>query len=319
MAKRNFNKEISELKERGEFENGFYNDQRLNDLNEVITLIKTQSKNTRTDEVYKYLPIASVACIESFSRATIKTLLDKGGIYFDNLEKLIQQNNLKLDFEVLSNLQKKQYTIGEFVSHILPCNNINDLNKNISILLGYDFLSALKKHKPKIAGEFDYDSYYHFKKNYDSIAKSIIKTFEFRHIFCHESAGKVSINKEELEIDSKNCQTFLNQASSFILSVTYEEWGLAVPEKVELLEKELIQKQIILKEKFKTIRHERSLNSENKREFQKKFDKTIKLWEQFTDSKALLKGSYSMSYVWSEYIYLKDKLKSIEEIIDDIY
>lgn len=319
MAKRNFNKEIAELKERGEFENGFYNDQRLCDLNEVITIIKAQTKNNRTDEVYKYLPIASVACIESFFRATIKELLDNEGIYFDNLEKLIQQNNLKLDFEVLSNLQKKKYTIGEFVAHTLPCNNINDLNKNISVLLGYDFLSALKKHKPKIAGVFDYESFDYFKKNYNSIAKSIVKTFEFRHIFCHESARKVVINKEELEIDSKNCQTFLNHSSSFILSITYEEWGLSVPEKVELLAKELIQRQIVLKEKFKTIRQERSLNSENKREFQRKFDKTIKLWEQFTDSKALLKGSYSMSYIWSEYIYIKDKLKSIQEIIDDIY
>ena len=104
-------KEIAELKERGEFENGFYNDQRLCDLNEVITIIKAQTKNNRTDEVYKYLPIASVACIESFFRATIKELLDN--------EVNQRNNNTELNYDKPDPLMVASRYDDEFI--ILLC------------------------------------------------------------------------------------------------------------------------------------------------------------------------------------------------------
>ncbi|HTB52340.1 MAG TPA: hypothetical protein VK718_06155 [Ferruginibacter sp.] len=331
MAKRNYNEEIKKLQERGEFNGSIFYYQRFHDLKSIISFTKEQ-EGRDFDELYRYIPIASVACIESFYRATIKSLIDKGGIYFDNLEKLIAKTDLKFDFEILSNLQKQQFTLGELVSHILPCNNLNDLKNNISILIGEDFLTAISNHRPVFFGESYDEDFLKFKNNYDPIIRSIIKTFELRHIFCHESARRISINRQEILDDFENVELFLNNSSNFINLLIDANWGLTTHDKVDLLVKELKIKEDSVNEKIKSIREERSSDINNDiyieqledrerlvREFQERFDNTTLLWKEFIDAKAYLKSRYSKSYVWSQYIYLEDKIKSVDSFFEEIY
>lgn len=330
MAKRKISHEIKELKVRGEFDNGLNNSQRISDIKELLKVFKQNNKR-EFDEFFRYIPIACVACIESFYREAIKSLVDKGGIYFDNLENLLSKSGQKIDFEILSNLQKKQFTIGEFISHTLSCNNINDLQNNLSIILGLDFLGSLKKYKPIVFGEYDNESFYRLNKNYDSVISSIVKIFELRHIFCHESGTNIMIDRTQLEIDLENCELFLNNSSNFICSKVYENWGLTTHDKVDLLQKELETKAKEIDIKIKNIRTKRSKiilesndfeltsRKEVQKDFQKRFDNTVKSWKKYIDAKALLKSRYSMSYIWSEYIFLKDKIKSIDDFFEDIY
>lgn len=75
MAKRNIKDEILKLKERAEFESGHHYFQRLNDLKVLANTLES-NENREIDEFFKYLPIATVATIESFTRASVKSLID---------------------------------------------------------------------------------------------------------------------------------------------------------------------------------------------------------------------------------------------------
>ena len=317
MSKRNYLDEIKQLQQRGEFSIGYISSQRLLDLTTILETIKTK-ESYEFNEFYKYLPIATVASLESFSRSTIKSLIDKGSPYFDNLTKLTGQSGLKIDFEILTGLQNKQFTLGEFVSYLLPCSSLSQLIGNISTLLGFDFLEALKQHRPQLIGEYDDEGKQRFHDNYDEIMKSIVRTFELRHIFCHESGNNTLINKEEMETDLNNCDFFLYMSSSFIFSILYENWGISKQEEIELLYKELQIKRDELNQKLKEIRSERSTDVLDKKLFRQQFDKTIRQWQKYSDSKAKLKSSYSFSYVFSQIILLNDYIKSTNDFLEDI-
>lgn len=318
MAKRNIKDEILRLKERAEFENGHYYFQRLQNLIVLADSFRT-NKNREADEFFKYLPIASVASIESFTRASIKSLIDIGSPYFENSALLFNKTVQKLDFDILSNLQTKMFSIGELVSHLLPCNNIADLDTNFSTLLGVNLFDSLKKHKVVIAGNYEKETTIHFRSKLDSIKKSVARTFENRHIFCHESNNNFSVDRQQILSDFENCLLFLDVASDFIFSKLYKNWGLTAHQQVDDLANLLRQKEELLYQKIEQIKAERLLTTEDKRSFKKHFNATMKFWKSFVNEKATLKSSYSMSAVGSQYIFLEDKIKSIEYLFNDIY
>src|SRR5690606_8779661 len=98
-------------------------------------------------ELLKYIPIATVACFEAFFRSVYKELIDFGKPFSDNVVKFNQSQNVKFDFEIVNAIQTKTVTVGEFISHILQCNNFEDINKNLSLLCGIDFADHIKKFK----------------------------------------------------------------------------------------------------------------------------------------------------------------------------
>lgn len=95
-------------------------------------------------ELLKYIPIATVACYEAFFRSTVKEIVDFGKPYSNHVANYNQSKNVKLDFEVISAIQTKTLTVGDFVSHILPYNNLSDVVSNISVLIDRDFMEELK-------------------------------------------------------------------------------------------------------------------------------------------------------------------------------
>lgn len=317
MAKRNLKEEINLLKQRGEFEHGLFN-YRLKDLKSGLTYLK--SIDNEADEFYKYLPIACVASIESFYRSAIQHLVDKGGKYFDNLSGLIDQIPVKLDFEIISNLQNKHFTLGEFISHLLPCNNVGNVNSNLSKILGTDFLEELKKHEPLFpgGGGIDNDLYSAFDQKYDSIIQSINRIFELRHIFSHESATTVNVDRNKIEEDLCNCEIFLDMASAFLYSTLYKNWGMSYHDQLELLIKEFEAKQIKINERIIEFRKESLLDVNHKHEFKIEFDKTIKYWKKFSEAKAKLKGIYPVTYLWSSFAFYQDYINSIDKFSKDL-
>lgn len=316
MAKRNIKEEILSLKQRNEFESPNFS--RLYDLKAIIDVLQSNS-DKEIDEFFKYIPIAVVASIEAFSRASIKSLIDFGSPYVENSEALFNRTIQKLDFEIFLSVQNKIFSIGELLSHLVSCNNITDLETSLTSIMGVGLFSALEKHEMIIGGLYDEEKTFLYRSSIVSIKKSIVRTFENRHIFCHESNKNSKIDRSQIVEDFVNCLLFLEMASDFVLSVLYEDWQMTVAEKVSCLNTKVIDSEVKLSEKLKAIEKERLSITENKKDFKKLFRATIRSWKIFSDKKAQLKSSYSSSYIWSEYIYLQDKLESLERFTNEIY
>lgn len=319
MAKRNYKVEIKQLKERGEFDLGIFNT-RIYDLKESINILATLNKKD-VDELYKYLPIACVACIESFFRSAIQQLIDKGGVYFDNLNDLTSQIPIKIDFDIISSLHSKQFTLGELVSHLLPCNNINTVNSCLSKIIGKDFLETLKTHEPLIpgGGGIDKDLYDKFNNNYALVLQSVERLFELRHIFCHESSISVSVNRAVFEEDLSNCEIFLEKSSALIFTLIYEDWGISYKDQLSSIEKEFEKKLKELNTKITDYKKRAGQYSDNRKKYNDQFEKTVKYWYQYAESKATLKSISSSNFLWSKFAYYRDYIESIDDVSNELF
>lgn len=213
-------KEIMDLKSRNEFADSHQVYLRLYSLQE---LLKSNAGNDHiSEEVFKYIPIALVACMEGLFRSLYAEIIDYGEPYSNNVEKF-NNSNKKFDYSIVNAIQSKKLTIGEFISHTLSCNNISDIDNNISILLGIKFLHELNNFETKSI--FDQQKLINnsFKSNANEILKSVVTVFELRHIFCHEFGTKVEVNEDFIQELFSNTKIFLENTTDFIQSKLYPD------------------------------------------------------------------------------------------------
>lgn len=281
--RRNLIKEISEIRARNEYNSRFEINDRLEAIENAIE--EFENYNLNKSEFLKYIPISTVACFEAFFKSVYKELIDFGKPYSENVIKFNQSKNVKFDFEIVSAIQTKSLTIGEFISHILPCNNYEDINSNLSILTSLNFTEELKKFQKKSIFENVNENSKLFAENTNQIFSDVKKTFELRHIFCHEFATNFAINKQEIIRCFNNSKIFLNQTDNFIRNLLYPnspetqtEMNIKASFEFENTEKDLeelinVIKNISEEDIFFIIDKER-------------FDNVILEWKKYREAKA---------------------------------
>lgn len=287
--KRNLLKEITSIKSRTEYDSRHDFSTRLDDI-EYAFNENLNYNGDYNEELLKYIPIATVACFEAFFRSIYKELIDFGKPFSDNVSNFNQAKNIKFDFDIVNAIQTKTVTTGEFISHILPCNNFKDINSNMSLLINKDFTKELKNFKKESIFEDVNQTSKDFKKHSEQIISDIHKVFELRHIFCHEFATNIKIDKEEIFQCFKNSKLFLNQTNNFIWELIYPgapetqtDMNVQSHGEFEKVDQELTNLISLIK---KTSNEEYSLGLN-----EILFDNSIKEWNSYRDSKAKLDAS----------------------------
>lgn len=291
MKKRDLIEEIKLIKSRTEYNSRYDLSSRLNDIENALTEFVEFSGDFNS-ELLKYIPISTVACFESFFRSTVKEIVDFGKPFSDKIGDFNQSKNIKLDFDVVAAIQTKTLTVGEFIAHILPYNNYNDINSNISILIGADFSVELKNYRPISELVIEDIEVAYFQNNFSEILESIKRIFELRHIFCHEFATNLKIDKEQIIDDFNNCRLYLEHTNRFVWHILYpnepisqSDMNIEANNKFELKNFELETLIKIIKEKS---------NKEDEIEMfdEKLFDESIEIWKNYRDSFAKYKASF---------------------------
>lgn len=315
--KRNLINEITAIKSRSEFNSRHDYSSKLNDI-EYAFQENLDYNGDFNKELLKYIPIATVACFEAFFRSVYKEFIDFGKPFSDNVVKFNQAQNVKFDFEIVNAIQTKTVTVGEFVSHILPCNNFEDINKNFSLLCSIDFAEQIKKFKPESIFEHVNDNSKQFIDNGDQIIADIKRTFELRHIFCHEFATNLHIDKDEILRCFNSAKLFLNQTNDFVWDLIYPnapqnqtDMNIQASDEFEKFENDLL----VL---ISTIKEAKNENSDFDLNV-KLFDKTIEQWKLYRKTKAELDASfveggtmYPLLYASSLTTTTKEKIESLK-------
>jgi len=149
--------------------------------------------NKEKKELLKYFPIGMVACIEGYFRLAMADLIDSSDVYHGNLENI---KDIKLDIKTTLSIYNKNVTLGELISHLITINNLDDINKYMSIILGEDFLKKLMLTPVDLyEGEF-----IELSQQAPTLYKDIKAIFTQRHIFAHELAIKEKVNAKEARI-----------------------------------------------------------------------------------------------------------------------
>lgn len=169
---------------------------------------KSQSELTR------YFPVALIACVEGYFRMAIKDLVDAGDPYLSNAER--PASSLKLDFTILRAVHGKSITVGELVAHGVPLSRLDHIESAISSLIGRGFLQELRTTTDRWAHEVLRRAKEPILSDPDSVFADVSRTFELRHIICHEIASAYDITDEELTRCFQSCVSFLKTADEFI-------------------------------------------------------------------------------------------------------
>lgn len=281
--KRDYISEIQTLKVRSNpvYSKFLWNNRLATLRNSYQTIIEHKADN----ELLKYIPIAIVACFEAFLKAFVADLIDIGEPYSKNVGKLNQSREIKFDFEVVNAIQNKKLSVGEFIAHFLPCKRISDIDANLSVLIGQELLTKIQGFEGKTLHREDAELFSRFNKNPNLIFKSVNRTFELRHIFCHEFADNVIIDESEILECLNHSELFLNQISSYLQHLidpnfpqNQAEINMQSAEDFQKRDQELLQ---LTDEIIKN-------NSDNNSFDKGLFDETLTIWRQFRESKALL-------------------------------
>ena len=169
---------------------------------------KSQSELTR------YFPVALIACVEGYFRMAIKDLIDTGEPFFTNAEK--PASSLKLDFSVLRAVHGKTITVGELVAHGVSLSRLENIEGALSSLLGTSFLQALRTTIDRWAHEVRGEPPTPILSKPNEVFADVARTFELRHIICHEIASAYEIESEEVARCFESCVAFLRAADELV-------------------------------------------------------------------------------------------------------
>jgi uncharacterized protein YecT (DUF1311 family) len=165
-------------------------------------------------ELTRYFPVALVACIEGYFRLAIKELVDAGEPYLSNAERPV--SSLKLDFAVIRAIHGKTVTVGELVGHIVPLSRLDHIEYSMSGLLGTSFLARMREVTDRFAHEVRGEPLQPILTSPDKVFSGVAKTFELRHIICHELATAHEIEYHQVAQCFENCVTFLKAADEIV-------------------------------------------------------------------------------------------------------
>ncbi len=190
--------------------------------------IKRIYENIDNPKLLEFIPIKIVSCFEAFFRCIYKDLMDnpQNRKRFKDIKSL---KNLNFDFDVLGAFQDNEISLGDYLSYLIPCSKLEDINETISTLLNVDFIEEIKKNDSS-----------------SNLLKSINEIFELRHALCHEIPlmDKLDVNKMNQYINDA-CK-FLESSDNIVMEVenpnspiTTLEMIRDSEEKFKIIEKEL--------------------------------------------------------------------------------
>ncbi|MDH3062310.1 lysozyme inhibitor LprI family protein [Achromobacter insolitus] len=165
-------------------------------------------------ELSKYFPVALIACVEGYFRMVVTDLIDSGEPFLSNAEK--PASGIKLDFSVLRAVHGKSVTVGELVAHNLQLSRLEQVESTMSSLLGGDFKSGLSIIKDRWAHEVKGLPTEPILSDPNQVYADVRRTFELRHIICHEIASAYEIDVEEIGRCFQSCVSFLKAADEFV-------------------------------------------------------------------------------------------------------
>lgn len=165
-------------------------------------------------ELLRYFPVAIIGCMEGYFRIAIKDIVDSGEPFLTNAER--PASALKLDFSLLRAVHGKAVTVGELVAHGVQLSRLEHIEAVFSSLIGIDFLAALRTTTNRWAHEVKGEPATPILEAPDKVFADVAKTFELRHIICHEIASAYEIKSVEVARCFESCVSFLRAADELI-------------------------------------------------------------------------------------------------------
>ena len=152
---------------------------------------KAPKKHSCQAELLRYFPIGIVAASEGYFRLVYRDLINFGDPYLRNAA---QFKDLSLGHEAIYAIHERQSSVGEIIAHQLSHNSFGDITRNMDALTGNDFKSAVEDELARQAGRKRGGT-----PELSWVSQFVVRTFDLRHIFCHELATSYPVRIQEID------------------------------------------------------------------------------------------------------------------------
>ena len=270
--------------------------------------IETAYRDLTSDqtELMRYVPIALYATVESFFRLAIKALIDHGEPFLSNAEKVLDGNR-KFDFDTLKHLAGRSVTIGDLIATQVRLSSIESLLKAMTELIGCDFKETLKSTTDRWEVEVEGNPETRIIDNIDATLKYVKETFRLRHVFCHETAGKVTVTKTTIDNCIKHTKQYLSASREVIANIRFPDHPLRQAEMTKAAATEYTREKALLEKLTDQVKQ--VLSDEELAQF----EKAQTAWKSFMDATAKLEGMTAKGGTIQPMIQYMASVRLIEE------
>ena len=282
-------KDLSEIKRYLNRDKGYNG--ALNELNDLFDLF-AESDNAK---VFEYVPIKIVACMQEFFRDIYKEIIDTPK-YRINLSKAKEFNNAKIDFEAIAAFQEQEITMGAYLSYMVSCSKIENINSVISNLMGFKFLDKIK--------ESDGGS---------ELIVAIEEIFKLRHMYCHEVPNAEDLTYNEVKKMIHDACDFLTLSNDIIFNNMYEKDIQKTKDLESYVQKELesVQKELeSLISKIRSVKIEGDLLNHD--------ICYMDSWNKYREERAISESSDVKGGSFYPVVYSQSKLETTKAFIKEL-
>ncbi|MEO0986858.1 MAG: hypothetical protein AAFY20_15080 [Cyanobacteria bacterium J06639_14] len=179
-----------------------------------------------SEEIFRYIPIGLVTCIESYFRQVYIDLVNQREDLRQNVKRLFEGGKkISVDIEMLLNIEKERITVGELVEHEMSVNKFRDIEYAIKKLTGTSLqhllfeemkINPIINHRLSQPSLMVFDEEFYEKKLFrisdnmlvfetkekiwDEMQSSLKSIFDLRHKLVHEAMPVLV--EQELQIIS---------------------------------------------------------------------------------------------------------------------
>ena len=156
-------------------------------------------------QLLEYVPVKIVACFEQLFRDEYQEILVNPKVR-KNLKSIDLFKDTKYDFDVIEAFEENDISLSDYLSLLIPCSKLADIDNAISKLLGINFLSEFRK-----------------KDNGKAILESVSEIFRLRHIYCHEVPLKKNNDIDSARKLISHAIEFIDNSDDIIRNTLYSD------------------------------------------------------------------------------------------------
>jgi hypothetical protein len=172
-----------------------------------LFLLSQQTRQPEDADHNAYLIVASVAAIQSYFRWEMRRLIDSGDQrYIDNCRL---HDSFKISKDHLVAVHDRRVTIGELAAHSIRLHSMTAIISAMEELLGTGFIDLVKEARNSESRQQQGDAASAIITSIADTIKRVERTFELRHIICHEAHLDTVVDAEEVSNLCSSCYDFL--------------------------------------------------------------------------------------------------------------
>ena len=245
-------------------------------------------------QLLEYVPVKIVACFEQLFRDEYKEILDNHKVR-KNLKNIDLFKDTKFNFDIIGAFEENTISLSDYLSLLIPCSKLADIDNAISKLLGIKFLEEFGK-----------------KEDGKAILDSISEIFRLRHIYCHKVPLKQVLDVNNARKLISHAIAFIDNSDDIIRTALYSD-HIGGIEEIEIAKKEYEKANKELEELIETLKVKQEKGPFHYNDFS-----YIDKWKEYRKERALCDSSINNKESYLPLHYYRNMERTTKSLIKEL-